>query len=69
MGKRCPKINKDPDDVVSAFIDKYITTVKPPVTPENENNIKLMDNLHKHTTLTTVTETNLAVLVFLNHLQ
>ena len=49
MGKRCPKIDKDPDDVVCAFIDKYITAVIPPIAPENENHIKLMENLQKHT--------------------
>ena len=49
VGKRCPKIDKDPDDVVCAFIDKYITAVIPPVAPENEHDIKLMDNLQKHT--------------------
>ena len=49
MGKRCPIIDKDPDDVVCAFIDKYITTAIPPVAPENEHDIKLMDNLQKHT--------------------
>ena len=47
--KDTPKINKDPDDVVFAFIDKYITTVIPPVAPENEHNIKLMDSLLEHT--------------------
>ena len=49
VGKRCPKIDKDPDDVVCAFIDKYITAVIPSVAPENEHDIKLMDNLQKHT--------------------
>ena len=44
-----PKIDKDPDDVVSTFIDKYITAVIPPIAPENEHHIKLMENLHKHT--------------------
>ena len=47
--KDAPKIDKDPDDVVCAFIDKYITAVIPPVTSENEHQIKLMDNLQKHT--------------------
>ena len=47
--KDAPKIDKDPDDVVCAFIDKYITAVIPPVAPENEHDIKLMDNLQKHT--------------------
>ena len=35
--KDAPKIDKDPDDVVCPFIDKYITTVIPPVTSENEH--------------------------------
>ena len=47
--KDVPKIDKDPDDVVCAFIDKYITAVIPPVAPENEHDIKHMDNLQKHT--------------------
>ena len=46
--KDAPKIYKDPDDVVCAFIDKYIAAVTPPVAPENEH-IKLMENLQKHT--------------------
>ena len=49
MGQRCSKIDKDPDDVVCDFIDKYITAVRPPVTSENEHHIKLMDSLQKHT--------------------
>ena len=47
--KGAPKIDKDPDDVVCAFIDKYITAVIPPVTSENEHHIKLMHSLQKHT--------------------
>ena len=47
--KDAPKIDKDPDDVVCAFIDKYITAVIPQVTPENEHHINLMDSLQKHT--------------------
>ena len=47
--KDAPKIDKDPDDVFCAFIDKYITAVIPPVTSENEHQIKLMDSLQKHT--------------------
>ena len=46
--KDAPKIDKDPDDVVCTFIDKYITAVIPPIAPENEHHIKLMDNLQKH---------------------
>ena len=44
-----PKINKDPDDIVCAFIDKYITAVIPPIAPEHEHHIKRMENLQKHT--------------------
>ena len=47
--KDAPKIDKDPDDVMGAFIDKYITAVIPPITSQNEHQIKLMDNLQKHT--------------------
>ena len=47
--KDAPKIDKDPDDVVCAFIDKYITAEIPPVTSQNEHQIKLMNNLQKHT--------------------
>ena len=47
--KDVPKIDKYPDDVVCAFIDKYITAVIPPVAPENEHDIKLIVNLQKHT--------------------
>ena len=43
------KIDKDPDDIVCAFIDKYIKAVIPPIAPKNEHDIKLMDNLQKHT--------------------
>ena len=49
VGKQCPKIDKDPDDVVSTFIDKYVSAVISPIASENENNIKLMENLQKHT--------------------
>ena len=64
-----PKIDKDPEDVVCAFIDKYITAVLPPIAPENEHHIKLMENLKNIHILTTVAETNLAILVFQNPLQ
>ena len=47
--KDAPKIDKDPDDVVCAFIDKYITAMIPSVTSKNEHHIKLMDSLQKHT--------------------
>ena len=47
--KDAPKIDKDQDDVVCVFIDKYTTAVRPPVTSENEHHIKLMDSLQKHT--------------------
>ena len=47
--KDTPKIEKDPDYVVCAFIDKYVTAMIPAVTSENEHHIKLMDSLQKHT--------------------
>ena len=67
--KDAPKIDKDLDDVVCTFIDKYITAVIPPIAPENENHIKLMENLKNMHILTTVAETNLVILVFQNPLQ
>ena len=45
--KDAPKLT-DPDDVVCAFIDKYVTAVIHPVAPENEHHI-IMDSLKKHT--------------------
>ena len=47
--KDSPKIDKDPDDAVCTFIDKYNTAVVPPITLGNAHDIKLMDNLQKHT--------------------
>ena len=44
-----PKIYKDPDDVVCAFIDKYITAMIPPVAHINDHHTNLMVNLQKHT--------------------
>ena len=46
--KDAPKIDKDPDNVLCAFIDKYITAVIPPVTSQNEHHMN-MNNLQKHT--------------------
>ena len=67
--KDAPKIDKDPDDVLFTFTDKYITAVIPPIAPEIEHHIKLMENLQNIHILTTVTETNLVILVFQNPLQ
>ena len=47
--KDAPKIDEDRDDVVCAFIDKYIIAVIPAIAPENEHDIKLMETLQKHT--------------------
>ena len=47
--KDAPKIDKDQDNVVCAFIDRYITAMIPSVTSENEHHIKPIDNLQKHT--------------------
>ena len=43
-----------------------MTAVNPPIAPENGNYIKQMENLHNIHILTTVTETNLVILVFQN---
>ena len=59
--KDAPKIDKDPNDVVCTFIDKYVTTVIPPIASENEHYIKLMENLQNIHILTTVAETNLVI--------
>ena len=67
--KDAPKIDKDPDDVVCTLIDEYITAVIPPIAPENEHHIKLIENLQNIHILTTVAETDLVVLVFQNPLQ
>ena len=67
--KDAPKIDNDPDDVVFAFTDKYITAVIPPTAPETEHDIKLMETYKNIHILTTVAETNLVILVFLNPLQ
>ena len=67
--KDAHKIDKDPDDIVCAFIEKYITAVIPPIAHENEHHVKLMENLQNIHILTTVAETNLVILVFLNPLQ
>ena len=45
------------------------TAVIPPIAPENENHIKLMENLKNIHILTTVAETNLVILVFQKPLQ
>ena len=47
--KDASKIDKDPDDVLCSFIEKYIMAVIPPVTSQNKHQIKLMNNLQKHT--------------------
>ena len=47
--KDTQKNDNDPDDVVCSFIDKYITAVIPPIAPENEHDMKLMENPQKHT--------------------
>ena len=66
--KDTPKIDKDSDDVICAFIDKYITAVIPPIAPENEHQIKLMENLQKHTHSDYCCRNKLVIFVFLNPL-
>ena len=62
--KDAPKIDKDPDDVICAFIDKYITAVIPPDTVTNS--LTTYRNIH---ILSTVAKTNHAIFVFQNNLQ
>ena len=69
MGQDAPKSDKDPDDVMCAFIDKYITAVIPPVTSENEHHIKLMNNLQKHTHSEYCHKNKSCILVFQNYLK
>ena len=66
--KDAPKIDKDPDDVVCDFIDKYITAVIPPVASGNEH-IKLMDSLQKHKHSDYCHRNNSCCFGFQNHLQ
>ena len=67
--KDAPKIDKDPDDAMCAFIDKYIRAAIPPVTSIMNIRSNLRTTYRNIHILTTVTETNHAVLVFQNHLQ
>ena len=62
--KDAPKIDKDPEDIVCPFIDKYITAVIPPIAPENENHIKLVETYKNIHILTIDIETNLVILLF-----
>ena len=67
--KDAPKIDKDPDDVVCAFTDKYITSMILPVNLKMNiisNSWRANRNIH---ILTIDTKTNCAILVFQNHLQ
>ena len=44
-----PKIDRDPDEAVCAFVDKHITATLPRKTHENKHDIQLMENFQKHT--------------------
>ena len=47
--KDAPKINVNEDEEICHFIDKYITVVLPTGQAEYEDDVKLMENLQKHT--------------------
>ena len=47
--KDAPKINVNEDEEICHFIDKYITAVLPTCQSEYEDDVKLMENLQKHT--------------------
>ena len=51
--KDAPKIDRDEDNVVCNFVDKYITGVLPTDFPETQHVRILLQSLQKHT-LTTV---------------
>ena len=46
--KDAPKIGRDPNNVVCAFIDKYITATTPPATHESAHDNALVTRLQKH---------------------
>ena len=47
--KDAPKIDRNTDEEVCAFVDKYITAVMPKPCMENEHDISLMMRLQKYT--------------------
>ena len=67
--KDAPKLTKIQMILFVLSLTNTITAVIPPIAPENENHIKLMENLKNIHILTIVVETNLVILVFQNHLQ
>ena len=46
--KNAPKLDRDTDDAVCTFIDKYITATLPDISIENEYDYTLMKRLQKH---------------------
>ena len=47
--KDTPRIGRNTDNEVCAFVDKYVTAVMPKPCKENEHDISLMKRLQKHT--------------------
>ena len=43
-----PKISRDPNNVVCAFIDKYISATTPPTTHESSHDNAIVTRLQKH---------------------
>ena len=46
--KGAPKLDRNYDEEVCAFIDKYITAVLPEMSQQNAHSIELIKNLQKH---------------------
>ena len=46
--KEAPKLDRDTDEEVCTFIDRYITAVLPEMCQQNAHSIELMKNLQKH---------------------
>ena len=46
--KEAPKLDRNSDEEVCAFIDRYITAVLPEMCQQNAHSIELMRNLQKH---------------------
>ena len=44
-----PKIARDPVEGICAFINKHIVDTMPRKTHENKHDLKLMENIQKHT--------------------
>ena len=65
--KDAPMMNVNEDDEICHFIDKYITVVLPIGHAEYEDDVRLMENLQKHTHSDYFKGRRDVTLVFPNH--